>query len=287
MICTGAKGSEETSVRIRQGERFETYHLTCPVCSALPGTSCIDEDYRELAEIHPSRRVSIAERNRRRRASGWEPPELTERRIREHEARVARAPLFDPRLGPGVTAALEGRRPRSMVEPSRGPWSAGNAVQEAASDPAVAGAAEAGASAGGPPTAEDAWGWFAVYLGQYPEGMAVPRQILRDIADTRWIAAGNGPVPVSRARQLRRRMEGRSASISKGRRSSQQLAAHLRSFEELGLIRRDNARDAIIIIDPDGLCRLGEAPARVPQGTPADDRDGGSADCQAAAGTAL
>ena len=39
-------------------------------------------------------------------------------------------------------------------------------------------------------------------------------------------------------------MEGHSGP-SKGRRSSQKLADHLRSFEELGLIRRDNARDAV------------------------------------------
>jgi hypothetical protein len=72
---------------------------------------------------------------------------------------------------------------------------------------------------------DDAWGWFAVYLGQYPEGVAVPRQVLRD----------------------------GGASMSTGPRSSQKLAAYLRSFEELGLIRRDNARDAVIITDPDGL----------------------------------
>jgi hypothetical protein len=44
---------------------FETYHLTCPVCGALPRTTCIDENYRELEKVHPSRRMSIAERNRR------------------------------------------------------------------------------------------------------------------------------------------------------------------------------------------------------------------------------
>lgn len=58
-------------------------------------------------------------------------------------------------------------------------------------------------------------------------------------------------------------MEGGGASMSRGRRSSQKLAAYLRSFEELGLIRRDNARDAVIITDPDGLRGFGDAPARV------------------------
>jgi hypothetical protein len=62
----------ETRIRSSQGEDFETYHLTCPVCSALPGTSCIDEEYQELA-------------------------------------RIPRPPLFDPRLVPGMTAELEGR----------------------------------------------------------------------------------------------------------------------------------------------------------------------------------
>ena len=68
-------------MRDRQSEKPETCALTCPVCGALPGTSCIEDD-RELAEIHPSRQISIAERNYRRHASGWEPPELAERRRR-------------------------------------------------------------------------------------------------------------------------------------------------------------------------------------------------------------
>ena len=63
------------------GGEFETYHLTCPVCGALPGTSCM-EDFQELERVHPSRRMSVAERNRRHAASGWEPPELAERRLR-------------------------------------------------------------------------------------------------------------------------------------------------------------------------------------------------------------
>jgi hypothetical protein len=85
----------------RDGE-FQTYHLTCPVCGALPGTTCIGDAYQELPEVHPSRRVSIAERNRRWSADGWEPPELAERDRERLAAERARAPLFDPRLGPGA-----------------------------------------------------------------------------------------------------------------------------------------------------------------------------------------
>jgi hypothetical protein len=60
---------------------FETHHLMCMVCGALPGTTCLDEDLRELELVHPSRRLTIAERNWRTR-NGWEPPELAERRER-------------------------------------------------------------------------------------------------------------------------------------------------------------------------------------------------------------
>jgi hypothetical protein len=257
------EGGRETNMRNRQGEESETYHLTCPVCSALPGTSCIDEGYQELAKVHPSRRISIAERNRRHAASGWEPPELAERHRREHDAKVARAPLFNPRLGPGVTAALEGRRPRNPIEPHRGPWSMQDAIQEPASSPRDAGAAEAGMSPGGLPADGDTCSWFAAYLGGFPEDAAVPRQKLRDIAHEKW--PEDGPMPPSRARQRRHRMEGRSGRSSTGRRSSHKLTEHLRSFEELGLIRRDNARDMVIITDPDGLRRLADV---LPQPVP-------------------
>jgi hypothetical protein len=69
------------------------------VCGALPGTTCLDSDYQELPQVHPSRRMSIAERNWRFR-QGWEPPELVElrRKRRKEQARVAA--LFNPRLGP-------------------------------------------------------------------------------------------------------------------------------------------------------------------------------------------
>jgi len=255
----GHEGERETTMRHGQGEKPETYHLVCPVCSALPGTSCIEDD-QELATIHPSRRLSIAERNHRRHASGWEPPELAERHRKEHAAKVARAALFDPRLGPGVTAALEGRRPRNPIEPHRGPWSVNDAIHDVRRSPVEAGAADAKMSIGGLPAERDTWTWFAAYLGGFGEGAAVPRQILRDIACQRWPAAAGGPVPPSRARQHRRRMEGRPGGSSKGRRSSHKLTEHLRSFEELGLIRRDHARDMVIITDPGGLRRLADAP---------------------------
>ena len=145
-------------------------------------------------------------------------------------------------------------------------------VPEATIDSAGTRPAEADTSAGGLLAAGDVWGWLAMYLGLYPEGVAVPRQVLRDIADERWIDAGNGPVSLSRARNLRRRIEGRSTSATKGRRSSKKLAAHLKTIEELGLIRRDNARDAIIITAPDGLRRLGDTPSRLHQGTPVEAR---------------
>lgn len=99
--------------------RFQIHHLTCPVCGALPGTTCIDENYRELPEIHPSRRVSIAERNRRF-SEGWLPPVLAERYQERRAAEAARAPLFDPELGPGIAKVLEtwnsvGRASRSQA----------------------------------------------------------------------------------------------------------------------------------------------------------------------------
>lgn len=266
-------------MRSRQGVEFETYHLTCPVCAALPGTSCIDEEYQEMPRIHPSRRMSIAERNRRT-ATGWEPPELAERRAREHQTKAVRGALFDPRLRSGVTAVLQGRKPGSEAEPRRGPWGTGAQVPEARRSP------EAALAEGADPDPRimqaDVSGWLARYLSQYPQGVAVPRQVLRDIADEIWIDAGNNSVLASRARRARLLMEGRRASANRGRRSSQKLAAHLRSFEDLGLVRRDNARDAIVIIDPNGLRRLGDAPACAGQDPTSGDGERGSADCPAA-----
>jgi hypothetical protein len=76
--------------------------------------------------------MGIAERNHRRHASGWEPPELAERHRKDHAAKVARAPLFDPKL---VSAAPQGRKPRNSIEPHGGPWSVPDADQEPASSP--------------------------------------------------------------------------------------------------------------------------------------------------------
>jgi hypothetical protein len=97
-------------MRIRLGGESETYHLTCPVCGALPGTSCI-EDYQELERVHPSRRMSVAERNRRHATSGWEPPELAERRVRERDAKAPTVP--PPRLGTPLCQAVVRHPPLS------------------------------------------------------------------------------------------------------------------------------------------------------------------------------
>lgn len=103
-------------------DKFETHHLTCMVCGALPGTTCIDDDYQELPQVHPSRRMSLGERNWRF-GQGWQPPELAEKYRKQRAAEAARAALFDPRLGPGVKAVLEGqgraRRPAVLLA-----WSA-------------------------------------------------------------------------------------------------------------------------------------------------------------------
>jgi hypothetical protein len=92
-----------------RGDGFEIYHLTCMVCGALPGTTCIDDDYQELAEVHPSRRVSIQERNRRS-AEGWLPPEVAKRRRKRRARERARAPLYDPRLGRETKAVQKALR---------------------------------------------------------------------------------------------------------------------------------------------------------------------------------
>ena len=56
----------------------ESWFLLCPICGALPHTTCV-EDGEELLRVHPSRKIPIAERNRRT-AEGWVPPELVARR---------------------------------------------------------------------------------------------------------------------------------------------------------------------------------------------------------------
>jgi hypothetical protein len=57
---------------------LEVHHPVCPVCGALPGTTCV-QDGQKRDQVHPSRRLSIAERNRRS-VRGWIPPELAARR---------------------------------------------------------------------------------------------------------------------------------------------------------------------------------------------------------------
>jgi hypothetical protein len=94
--------------------KFETYHLTCMVCGALPGTTCLDEDYQELAQVHPSRRMSIGERNWRFR-QGWEPPELVERRRKRQAEERARAALFNPRHGPGAKPVRKALRKAGLA----------------------------------------------------------------------------------------------------------------------------------------------------------------------------
>jgi hypothetical protein len=112
---------------------------------------------------------------------------------------------------------------------------------------------------------ESARAWLAAYLGGFPERAAVPRRQLRDAATAWWPELGESPLRLSQARQLRPRGEGRP-STSKGRRSSHQLAGHLKAFEDLGLIRRDHARDAVIVTSPAGLRRLAEARPEAPFG---------------------
>jgi hypothetical protein len=89
-------------MRFRE-DGFEIYHLSCMVCGALPGTTCVDDSYQELADVHPSRRLSIQERNRRS-GEGWVPPEVVERHRKRRARETARGPLFDARLGPDTKA---------------------------------------------------------------------------------------------------------------------------------------------------------------------------------------
>jgi hypothetical protein len=220
-------------MRSSRGPEPETYHLTCPVCGALPGTSCI-EDYQELERVHPSRRMSVAERNRRHAATGWEPPELAERRVRERAAEgTGRRPVSSP--GPGHGPAAVVPAPRREPDPV-----ADNA------------AASAGVPAAGRASCGTSCIWFAAYLSRFPRNTAVSRDRLRDVANARWRDVQERPLLLSQGRQLY------SRSSTKGRRSSQKLADHLRSLEELGLVRRDRDRDLVIVVDPDGLRRLAE-----------------------------
>lgn len=103
-------------MRFDQG-KFETYHLTCMVCGVLPGTTCLDEDYRELPQVHPSRRMSIGERNWRFR-QGWEPPELVERRRKRQAEEKGPGCSVQSATWPGGEAGAEGpaeSRPGRLV----------------------------------------------------------------------------------------------------------------------------------------------------------------------------
>jgi hypothetical protein len=76
---------------------------------AFPGTACIDRDFHELPQVHPSRRMSISERNWRS-GQGWEPPELVQQHRKRRKQEAAQAALFDPRLGPDAKAVQKARR---------------------------------------------------------------------------------------------------------------------------------------------------------------------------------
>lgn len=106
-----------------------------------------------------------------------------------------------------------------------------------------------------PVTGESSRAWFAAYLGGFPEDTAVPRRQLRDAASVQWPDTEASPLRLTPGRQLRLRVKGRPSS-SRGRRSSYRLACHLKDFEDLGLVRRDHARDVVIVTDPAGLHRL-------------------------------
>jgi hypothetical protein len=76
------------------------------------GTACVDREFRELPEVHQSRRMPISERNWRL-DQGWQPPELAEEQRMRKIEKVARDPLFNPRFGPDqqqVRQALRRRR---------------------------------------------------------------------------------------------------------------------------------------------------------------------------------
>jgi hypothetical protein len=208
-----------------------------------------------MERVHPSRLMSVAERNRRRAVSGWEPPELAERRIQENKSKGTSSP-----------------RPGATTSAGRGPCWTG-VVPDLLSglgsvkDPAWPSDRDVGEDGYAAPGTGDAAGifgssrgWFAAYLSAFPAYAAIPRSQLRTIANARCRSRKDRPLPLSQGRQLRQRLQGLDGS-SKGRRSSQELAGHLRAFEELGLVRRDTARDAVIVTDPRGLRRLADAPA--------------------------
>jgi hypothetical protein len=228
----------------RQVEEFETYHLTCPVCGALPGTTCLDEEYQELATVHPSRRMSVAERNRRRHENGWEPPELAERRT------AGRAPSATlPVAGQGrAAAAIGGVRAGAWAEPARTTRGDATTTHTASRRNPRSGDRCAPQTGGG---ARDR---ILAYLAGQAEGAAVPREALRELAVD--ASPALGPVPISDGKWLRRKAQGLPGSSSKGSRATLRLSAHLKRLEGMGLVRRDNHRDMVIVTDPSGLRTL-------------------------------
>lgn len=216
--------------RRQEDNAAETYRLTCPVCGALPGTTCLDEEYQELERVHPSRKMSVAERNRRS-ADGWMPPELAEREQARREAALARAPLFGAQLR---RAAADGNRVRAAV-PARRPRKAARPAAPARSGPGRREQQQARTMA------------LAAFLSRFPAGTPVPRRELRDLARRQWgglqdqAAGGHRGGP------------GRRAGAGKGSMTAMLLAESLRMLESDGLVVRDPAADAVIVSDPGGL----------------------------------
>ena len=117
-----------------QRNESETYHLMCMVCGALPGMTCVDSDFHELPQVHPSRRISISERNWRS-LQGWDrqscsssaasagnenphgPPcsipgsARTLRQCRKHKGEAAGSPPYPARKKPRRSRESVARRP--------------------------------------------------------------------------------------------------------------------------------------------------------------------------------
>lgn len=80
------------------------------------------------------------------------------------------------------------------------------------------------------------------------------------MAAARWRAPEEHSIPLTWARREQRRLAGLKGS-SKGTRSTHDLALHLRGLEQLGLIRRDVTRNAVIVTDPAGPAQARARPA--------------------------
>jgi len=77
---------------------------------ALPGAACVDSDFHELLEAHPSRRMTISERNWRNQ-QGWQPPELAGREKQE----AALSTLFGLRIRSKAKAVGKVLNRRSQI----------------------------------------------------------------------------------------------------------------------------------------------------------------------------